>query len=63
MIDLTKFTGMRPPTFYQIDLWANNPDGKLKPGMTGTARIYGQRRSLAGLAYREIADFLGRKIW
>jgi len=63
LIDLTKFKGMRPPTFYEMDLWVNNASGQLKPGMAGTARIYGRRRSLAGLAYREAADFFGRKIW
>jgi hypothetical protein len=63
LIDLSKFKGMRPPTFYEMDLWVTNSDGKLKPGMVGTARMYGQRRSLAGLAYREIADFVGRRVW
>jgi putative peptide zinc metalloprotease protein len=63
LIDLSKFKGMRPPTFYEMDLWVTNSDGKLKPGMVGTARLYGQRRSLAGLAYREIADFVGRRVW
>jgi putative peptide zinc metalloprotease protein len=63
LIDLTKFKGMRPPTFYEMDLRVENSDGRLKPGMAGIARIYGQRRSIAGLAYREVADFLGRKVW
>ena len=63
LIDLTKFKGMRPPTFYEMDLWVSNLDGRLKPGMVGTARVYGQRRSLAGLTSRGIADFLGRKLW
>ncbi|PYX20578.1 MAG: hypothetical protein DMG82_21680, partial [Acidobacteria bacterium] len=63
LIDLSKFKGMRPPTFYEMDLWVSNEDGRLKPGMVGTARVYGQRRSLAGLALRGIADFLSRKVW
>ena len=63
LIDLTKFKGMRPPAFYEMALRVSNPDGRLKPGMAGTARIYGQRRSIAELAYRELAEFLGRKIW
>lgn len=63
LIDLTKFKGMRPPAFYEMDLWVNNASGELKPGMAGTARIYGRRRSLAGSAYREMADFFGRKVW
>ena len=63
LIDLTKFKGMRPPTFYEMDLSVSNADGRLKPGMAGTARIYGERRSIAGLSYRELADFFGRKVW
>jgi hypothetical protein len=63
LMDLTKFKGMRPPTFYEMDLRVKNSDGRLKPGMAGTARIYGQHRSIAGLAYRELADFFGRKVW
>ena len=63
LIDLSKFKGMRPPTFYEMDLWVSNLDGRLKPGMVGTARVYGQRRSLAGLTSRGITDFLGRKLW
>jgi putative peptide zinc metalloprotease protein len=63
LVDLSKFKGMRPPTFYEMDLWVSNIDLRLKPGMVGTARVYGQRRSLAGLTSRGIADFLGRKLW
>jgi putative peptide zinc metalloprotease protein len=63
LMDLSKFKGMRPPTFYEMDLLVSNADGRLKPGMVGTGRVYGQRRGLAGLAYQEIAAFFGRKIW
>lgn len=63
LMDLSKFKGMRAPTFYEVDLWVANPDGRLKPGMTGTARIYGTRQSLAGYLFRGTANFLSRKIW
>jgi multidrug resistance efflux pump len=63
LIDLSKFKGMRQPTFYEMDLLVSNPDGRLKPGMVGTARVEGQHRSLASFAYREITDFFGRKVW
>jgi putative peptide zinc metalloprotease protein len=59
----TQYKGMRPPNFYSADLLVANPDGKLKPGMSGTARVYGQRRSLAGLILQEIMNFVGRKVW
>jgi hypothetical protein len=58
-----QYKGLLPPTFYLVDLVAANGDGRLKPGMIGTARIYGQRRSIAGLMWTEVRNFLGRKIW
>ena len=63
LADHTKFKGMLPPNFYMADILVANPDGTLKPGMNGTARIYGQRRSLAGLAWQEVKNFVGRKVW
>ncbi len=59
----TKYAGFRQPHFFLVDLLISNPENELKPGMVGSARIYGQRRSVANLAWREIARFLGRKIW
>jgi len=63
LIDLTKFKGTRSPTFYEMDLFVSNFDGRLKPGMAGTALVYGRRQSLAAVVAREIADFFGRKVW
>jgi putative peptide zinc metalloprotease protein len=63
LLDLSKFKGMRPPTFYAIDLLVKNEDGRLRPGMVGTARVYGRRRNIAGFAYQAVADFAGRKLW
>jgi putative peptide zinc metalloprotease protein len=63
LVNLSKFKGMRAPTFYAINLVVKNEAGTLKPGMVGTARVYGPRRSLAGFAYQEVADFAGRKFW
>ncbi|MFZ0299755.1 MAG: efflux RND transporter periplasmic adaptor subunit [Candidatus Sulfotelmatobacter sp.] len=63
LIDLTKYKGLRPPNFYAADLLLSNPDGRLRSGMIGTARVYGKRTSLALLAWRSVADFMGRKFW
>ncbi len=63
LIDLSKYAGMSAPNFYVVDLIVANPVNELKPGMVGTARVYGVRRSLAGLMGREIANFFGRKFW
>jgi len=58
-----KLRGMNPPHFYIVDLVVRNPDGTLKPGMAGIARIYGRRRSLLGLGWQAFSNFWARKIW
>ncbi len=63
LIDTTKFKGLHPPQFYLVELLVSGSDGRLKPGMTGVARIYGRRMSLAGLVLQSLRIALGRKIW
>jgi putative peptide zinc metalloprotease protein len=63
LADQAKYKGMNPPSFYLVDITMSNPQNELKVGMLGMARIYGQRRSLVGLMWQEIAHFFGRKIW
>jgi putative peptide zinc metalloprotease protein len=58
-----KYKGLIPPSFYCVQLLIPNFDGALKPGMRGTARIYGRRRSLLGLGWQTVAHFFGRKLW
>jgi putative peptide zinc metalloprotease protein len=58
-----KYKGLNPLNFYVVDLMIANPEEALKPGMVGTARVYGRRRSLLGHLGREMVRFLGRKIW
>jgi putative peptide zinc metalloprotease protein len=63
LLDMEKFKGMHAPSFYAIDLRVENENGGLKPGMVGTARVYGRHRSIAGFCYQAVADFAGRKLW
>jgi putative peptide zinc metalloprotease protein len=63
LMDLSQFAGMSPPNFYVVDMLVANPDDQLAPGMIGTARLYGHRRSLAGFAWQAVADFISRKAW
>ena len=60
---LTAYRGLNPPQYYVVDLFLANPDGGLKPGMVGNARLYGVRRSLLGLLWRGMSEFVGRKVW
>jgi len=57
------YKGTRISNFYMYDIRLPNPDGKLRPGMAGTAQILGERRSLARLVAEPVYSFLGRKIW
>jgi hypothetical protein len=59
----SKYKGLSTPNFYMATLQVDNSDGELKPGQIGTARIYGQRRSAAGLAWQEARRFFLRKLW
>jgi HlyD family secretion protein len=63
VVERIQYSGLNPPMFYVVDLVVPNLENLLKPGMVGTARIYGARRSIAGLAWEGIAEFFGRKLW
>ncbi|HTP68998.1 MAG TPA: HlyD family efflux transporter periplasmic adaptor subunit [Dongiaceae bacterium] len=58
-----ELAGTSPPHFYVVDLLVANPDQALKAGMTGTARVYGERRSLWGYTCEGIRNFVSRKVW
>ena len=57
-----KIKGDAELKYYVVDALIPN-DGSLHDGMTGTAKILVQRRSVAGILSREIREFLDRKIW
>jgi putative peptide zinc metalloprotease protein len=63
LIDLSKYKGQSPPKFYVFDLIVDNSNGTMRPGMAGTARLYGLRRSMASLVAHTVWEFLGRKLW
>lgn len=63
LAEKSKYVGLNPLNFYVVDLLLSNRGSSLKPGMVGFARIYGRRRSSAGLLWTEIIRFFGRKIW
>jgi putative peptide zinc metalloprotease protein len=55
--------GLNAPHYYQVDLQVSNEEAILRPGMTGLARIYGPRRSVAGMLLESLRNFWGRKLW
>ena len=63
LLGLNELKGMNLPHFYLVDLYVENPDGRLKSGETGVARIYGKRRSLVTMGWEMVSEFFGRKMW
>jgi hypothetical protein len=63
LAEASKLKGLLPPNYYLVDLQLNNPDGTMKPGMRGLARIYGRRRSLAAFTWEGVSHFFARKLW
>ncbi len=63
LAEASNLKGLRTPNFYVVDLPVANPDGVLKPGMVGVARIYGPRRSIVGLLGVAAKRALVRKLW
>jgi putative peptide zinc metalloprotease protein len=63
LVESSKYKGLVPPNFYCEQLLVSNADGALRPGMRGTARIYGRRRSLVSFAWETIRHFFDRKLW
>ena len=57
-----KIKGDAELAYYVADALIPN-DGSFYDGMTGTAKIMVQHRSLAGLLGREVREFVGRKLW
>jgi len=63
-----EYKGMILPHYYAATVLLPNPDGVLKIGMSGTARIYAdrnwrERRSLAGFVWEDLRNFLSQKVW
>jgi len=57
-----QLSGITPPQFYAGLVMVPN-DGNLRDGMTGTAKVFVRRRSLAALAWRFIRDQVERRLW
>ncbi len=57
------YRGLAPPQFYCVTAMVSNGANILKPGMTGTGKVFISRRSLAGFAWKDLRDFVQQKIW
>ena len=62
LIPEDQLKGITPPRFYIGRALLTNP-GTLKEGMTGTAKIFVARRSIAGFAWIFVHDLVDRRVW
>jgi multidrug efflux pump subunit AcrA (membrane-fusion protein) len=63
LVEAAQLKGLNAPKYYLVELLVQNPQDRLKPGMTGVARVYGRRRSLLAMGAEGLMDFFGRKLW
>jgi putative peptide zinc metalloprotease protein len=62
LVPKDQLKGITPPRFYVGSaLLANR--GDLREGMTGTAKIFVARRSIAGFTWRFVRDLVDRRVW
>jgi putative peptide zinc metalloprotease protein len=62
LIPKDQLKGVTPPRFYIGSVFLRNT-GQLREGMTGTAKIFVTRRSIAGFLCIFTHDLIDRKIW
>ncbi len=58
-----KYEGIRNPAFFTVDILLPNSAGDLRPGMTGTAKLYGRRRSVLASVLGPLVNALARRLW
>jgi hypothetical protein len=62
LVEQNKYKGLNPPAYYVVDVAVANP-GSLRPGMSGDAKVFLRRQSLAGRAWETLRDAVARRIW
>jgi putative peptide zinc metalloprotease protein len=63
LVQESVYRGIQTPNFYACDIHLANPEGLLRPQMSGTAKVFTGRHSIAGLLWEPVRDFLSRRIW
>jgi putative peptide zinc metalloprotease protein len=62
LMEKEQLQGLVPPPYYLG--WARLPDSSmLREGMTGTAKLFVRRRSLAAMSGRFLRDLIDRRFW
>ena len=63
LMSSAEYTGLHAPAYFTVDLVVRGDDTGLLNGMTGIAKIYGERRSIAASLLRPVLEAVARRIW
>ncbi len=63
LADQEKYKGIAAPGYYVALVMVPNTSLALNDGLTGTAKIFVRYRSVAEFVWRELRDFIRRKLW
>ncbi len=63
LVQEEKYKGGAAPTYYVATVLISNPDGRLRPGMSGDAKIQVRRRSIAESVGNTLRQLVQRKVW
>jgi hypothetical protein len=63
LVEAEKYQGVERPNFYMVLVETPNREATLRNGMEGNAKIYGRRRSIAGLLLQPFADAVAHRLW
>jgi len=63
LVPAPKYLGMQVPVYFVVTVNLPNADGQWRDGMTGTAKIYGTRRSLAASMLQPVVDAVAWRLW
>jgi putative peptide zinc metalloprotease protein len=58
-----EYKGIAIPTFYTTRIPLAEPGAGMQPGMSGQAKIFGRRRSLAGRMMTSLSNLLRTHFW
>jgi len=62
LVATNQYKGLRPPAYYLIEVLVPN-HGDLRSGMSGQAKVYLHRQSLAGKVWEALRDAAARRLW
>lgn len=63
LVSQEEYSGVEMAQYFVVTVAIDNADGRLRDGMTGTAKIFGQRRGFFSLLLQPVVHAVARRIW